>query len=517
MSVEDFLCFTVQQNGRYIRFSSSICWFFSCSEFERSTQAFFFNSFSSISVSWNEKIFPLFSFRIKMSEWRKSASFCFVSLGKETLVVFNRFLCERFCHWIVVENRCIERFVFCLNKVEQIFGIKREKLSLGDFPLSINSSPISIKYRRISLYSSWRHDRVTNHRLVSCLVFHLKTTIVFSQREFVKETNIFSFVDLLLSIEPTKMKSVKERRDFHLRSLIYEQICQRAELSRRINSLREKITSMRRSLNRSKIFSLYQRKQNSFLLDKKIVEIIRCSTSIKSVESQSVVCFYSLNKMQDLFFEKSCKIKKNHWSLNKISPLLIRRKTSEAEIKKNLHSVTVFKARCSSIIHDLTFRRFRSMSWFISFINLFPIWSFHRFNSLSVYVKKSISVSCVEEEKIWLTVLFRSAADKCSAPLSPIWFKLRLNLVSVCVKKSICVSCVEEEKIRLTVLFRSAADKCSAPLSPIWFTPRSSVLSVCVKKSICVFCVEEEKVRFTVLFRSAEDKCSAPLSPIWFL
>ena len=52
---------------------------------------------------------------------------------------------------------------------------------------------------------------------------------------------------------------------------------------------------------------------------------------------------------------------------------------------------------------------------------------------------------------------------------------------------------MEEEKIRLTVLFRSAADKYSAPLSPILFHPRSSVLSVCVKKSICV---KEEKIVF---------------------
>ena len=65
-------------------------------------------------------------------------------------------------------------------------------------------------------------------------------------------------------------------------------------------------------------------------------------------------------------------------------------------------------------------------------------------------------------------------------------------MLSVCVKKLIYV---EEEKIRLTVLFRSAADKCSAPLSPILFNPRSSVLSVCVKKSICV---KEEKIVFVV-------------------
>ena len=82
------------------------------------------------------------------------------------------------------------------------------------------------------------------------------------------------------------------------------------------------------------------------------------------------------------------------------------------------------------------------------------------------------------------------------------------------MKKSICVFYVEQEKIRLTVLFRSAADKCSTPLSPIRFDVRSNMVSVYEKKSICVFCVGEEKIRLTVLFRSAADKCSAPFSPI---
>ena len=108
-------------------------------------------------------------------------------------------------------------------------------------------------------------------------------------------------------------------------------------------------------------------------------------------------------------------------------------------------------------------------------------------------MKKSICFFCLEEVKIGLTVLFRSAADKCSAPLSPISFNPRYNLVSVCVKKSIFIFCVEEEKIQLTVLFRSTADKCSAPLSPISFSLRLSVLSVCVKKSIYVFCVERNE------------------------
>ena len=105
---------------------------------------------------------------------------------------------------------------------------------------------------------------------------------------------------------------------------------------------------------------------------------------------------------------------------------------------------------------------------------------------MSVCVKKSIYV---EEEKIRLTVLFRSAADKSSAPLSPILFHQRSSVLSVCVKMSICV---EEEKIRLTVLFRSAANKCSAPLSPILFNSRSSVLSVCEKVDLCLLCRRRE-------------------------
>ena len=66
--------------------------------------------------------------------------------------------------------------------------------------------------------------------------------------------------------------------------------------------------------------------------------------------------------------------------------------------------------------------------------------------------------------------------------------------MSVCVKKSIYVFYVEEEKIELTVLFRSVADKCSAPFSPIWLSERLSVFSVYIKKSICVFYGEEEKI-----------------------
>ena len=115
------------------------------------------------------------------------------------------------------------------------------------------------------------------------------------------------------------------------------------------------------------------------------------------------------------------KKKQNCRPLNKISPLLIRCKSRmKQKQKKNHHSVTAFKARCSSIVHYLAFRRFRSMSWSNSSINLFPIWFSHRINMVSVYAKKSICVFCVEEEKIRLTVLFRSAADKCSAPLSSI-------------------------------------------------------------------------------------------------
>ena len=73
--------------------------------------------------------------------------------------------------------------LFCLNKVEQIFRIKREKLSLKDFPQSINSGPIFIKYRRISLYSSWRHNTAKKYRLVFYLVIYFTTTYrLFSER-----------------------------------------------------------------------------------------------------------------------------------------------------------------------------------------------------------------------------------------------------------------------------------------------------------------------------------------------
>ena len=323
LSVEDFLCFTVQQNGRKIRFSSSIRWFFSCSEFETSTELFFFNSFPLISVSWNEKIFPLFSFRIKMFEWRKKCFVLFCFLWRCNVGLFNRFFWKRFCHWIVAENRCVESFVFCWNEVEQIFGIKREKLSLWDFPLSINSAPISIKSRRISHHSTQRHNRATKHRLVSSLIFHLTTTIVFSQTEFVEETNIFSFADLFLSIERTKMKSVNERRDFHLRFLICEQICQWVELSRTINSLREKITSMKRSLNRSTIFFITENRTD-FSSKKIPLQMVRCSTWIKTGESQSVVRFYSVNKM-----EKFSSIVEENFSF-----VNLLKAQSEAEIEK---------------------------------------------------------------------------------------------------------------------------------------------------------------------------------------
>ena len=294
-----------------------------------------------------KSIFPLFFFSDK-SIPKKKKCFVLFPLEKKRWSFQSILLWEiwEFSPSIIDETRCVERSMFCLNKVEQIFGIKREKLSLWDFPLSINFAPISIKYRRISLYSSWQHSRVTKHRLVSCLVFHQTTTIVFSQREFVEETNIFSFVDLLFSIERTKMKSVNERREFHLRVLISDQICQWAELSRTINSLREKITSMRRSLNWRKIFSLHHRKQNSLLLDENAAEIVRCSTWIKSSESQSVVWFYSLNKMLNLLFEKSWKIlKKSLIVQQNFSFVNSLQEQSEAETEKKKSPFSQFSRR----------------------------------------------------------------------------------------------------------------------------------------------------------------------------
>ena len=77
-------------------------------------------------------------------------------------------------------------------------------------------------------------------------------------------------------------------------------------------------------------------------------------------------------------------------------------------------------------------------------------------------------------------------------------------MLSVCVKKSICILCVEEEKIRLTVLFRSAADKCSAPFSPILFQERFNSVSVCVKKiDVCLLCRRRENSTHCVV-----SKCS---------
>ena len=86
---------------------------------------------------------------------------------------------------------------------------------------------------------------------------------------------------------------------------------------------------------------------------------------------------------------------------------------------------------------------------------------------LSVYVKKSICVFCVKEEKIRLTLFTRSASDRNFAPSASISFPQRLNLVSVYMKKSICVFCVEEEKTRLTLFSRNASDRDFAPSAPI--------------------------------------------------
>ena len=182
-----------------------------------------------------------------------------------------------------------------------------------------------------------------------------------------------------------------------------------------------------------------------------------------------------------LFIEQNAKSSLRKIMKNKKKSLIVQQnfsfvnslqEQSEAETEKKISIQSVFKARRSSIIHHLAFRRFRSMSWFNSFINFLTIRFPYRSSVLSVCMKNSITVFCVEEEKIRLTVLFRSAADKCSAPGSPISLNWRLSVLSVCVKKSICVFCVEAEKARLTVLFRSAADKSSASLFPILFLSR---------------------------------------------
>ena len=208
---------------------------------------------------------------------------------------------------------------------------------------------------------------------------------------------------------------------------------------------------------------------------------------------------------------------------------------------------------------------FRLMSWFNSLINSFPISLSERLSVLSVCVKKSICVFCVEEEQIRLTLFSRNASDRSFAPLSLIWFLVEMECVEcLCEKVDLCLlggrrenstHCVvwkctrqifcsfisnliskrdlirwvsvwksrsvsfgwKKEKIGPTLFSRNASARSFAPLSPIGFSVRLSVLSVCVKKSIRVFCVEEEKIRLTLFTRNASARSFAPLSPILFL
>ena len=110
--------------------------FSACSEFERSTKLCFIIDF--VELKWKDFLF----FSDKNVRQKKCYSFQ------------STFLWERFSYW--------ERSVFVL---EELF---RVQLSQWNFPLEAsNSSPVSMKYRRIFLYSSWQHNRPTKYQLVS--------------------------------------------------------------------------------------------------------------------------------------------------------------------------------------------------------------------------------------------------------------------------------------------------------------------------------------------------------------
>ena len=118
----------------------------------------------------------------------------------------------------------------------------------------------------------------------------------------------------------------------------------------------------------------------------------------------------------------------------------------------------------------------------------------------------AFKIECLEYlcEKIDLCLLCRRrensthcVVSKCSRQMFCSYLSdsipSKIECVECLYKKSICVFCVEEEKIRLTVLFRSAADKCSAPLSPILFQKRFNSLSVSVKSQCVSFILKKRK------------------------
>ena len=325
-------------------------------------------------------------------------------------------------------------------------------------------------------YLNWRHNIATEHRWVSSLDENKRTV-------FVDRTSKDEVTESFLSVNK----------------------CFTEQSSR--EDSQENIRSMKRSLKRSTI-SFIKENRSDFSLKKILIEMVRCSTWIKSGESQSVVWFYSLNKMENFLLKNLSFVEENFFFINCLN------EQSEAEIEKeNVHWVTIFKSTTSSILHHFAFR---SMSCFNSFINSFPISFPKRSSALSVCVKKSICVFCFEEEKIRLTLFSRNASDRHFAPSAPIWFSQRFNSLSVCVKKSICVFCVDEEKIRLTLFSRNASDRDFAPWAPIGFSVRFNSLSVCVKKSIYVFCIEEEKIGLTLFTRNASQRSFAPSAPILF-
>ena len=186
---------------------------------------------------------------------KKKNRVCFCFLRRRNVPLFNRVFCERFSHWILVEDRWIERFVFVL---EELF---RVKLSRSDFPLSIKLC-------------------ANLHEI--CLLFELaaeqsdRTSMgFFTWRE---QTNIFC-------------QSNVERWsqwEFHFRFLICEQMFYWAGLSRRFTGENQFNETFSQTINNF----LHQ---TDFSSNKIPVAMVRCSTWIKSGESQSIVGFYSLN------------------------------------------------------------------------------------------------------------------------------------------------------------------------------------------------------------------------------
>ena len=176
---------------------------------------FYFNNFSSISLSWNKNIFTLvFCFRIKILNRRKTS----LGFEEETfLFLMDFFLWER--DFLIWKWPCLNN---CYNDIFR-----------------------------------WASN--------SCLLFQLAMRkhrlVFFTWRE---QTNIFS-------------QSNVGRWVFHLWTNVF--------VIKRLNSLTEKITSMKRSLERSTIHLIKENRTN-FSSNKIPVQIVHYLNWIKSCESQ---------------------------------------------------------------------------------------------------------------------------------------------------------------------------------------------------------------------------------------